>query len=273
MMQTTDIAPMPSENAAEHAGKPPEKKPAKRRWLKGIVWALVLAVLLLCGFVAWLASTESGLRFGLYRLPAWFGVNITSKTLQGTLLKGFHGDEWRIETEGADVDISSFVLRWQPQESWQKKLHIQRIAAGDVHITSKPVPPQEPTPSSGLPKSVSLPLAVAVDSVEAGRITSGKEQTLLLRRIQLAYQYNHQQHLLNVQDLQTPLERVGRPHHARPANAVCAQRRFRQHRRARRHQRGKPLAFERQPARCGRAHPSFRQRHQPQCRNHAAPVC
>ena len=81
---------------------------------------------------------------------------------------------------------------------------IQRIAAGDVHITSKPVPPQEPTPSSGLPKSVSLPLAVAVDSVEVGRITSGKEQTLLLRRIQLAYQYNHQQHLLNVQDLQTP---------------------------------------------------------------------
>ena len=204
MMQTTDIAPMPSENAVEHAGKPPEKKPAKRRWLKGIVWALVLAVLLLCGFVAWLASTESGLRFGLYRLPAWFGVNITSKTLQGTLLKGFHGDEWRIETEGADVDISSFVLRWQPQELWQKKLHIQRIAAGDVHITSKPVPPQEPTPSSGLPKSVSLPLAVAVDSVEVGRITSGKEQTLLLRRIQLAYQYNHQQHLLNVQDLQTP---------------------------------------------------------------------
>ena len=31
MMQTTDIAPMPSENAVEHAGKPPEKKPAKRR--------------------------------------------------------------------------------------------------------------------------------------------------------------------------------------------------------------------------------------------------
>ena len=111
MMQTTDIAPMPSENVAEHAGKPPEKKPAKRRWLKGMVWALVLAVLLLCGFTAWLVSTESGLRFGLYRLPAWFGVNISSKTLQGTLLKGFHGDEWRIETEGADVDISSFVLR------------------------------------------------------------------------------------------------------------------------------------------------------------------
>lgn len=182
-------------------------KAGKKRWLKGILLAVVLALLLLIGLVAWLVSTESGLRFSLYKLPAWFGVNISSKSLHGTLLKGFNGDEWRIETEGADIDISKLTFAWQPQELWQKKLHINRIAAGDIQIVTKNTPPSEKKPSDGLPKSVDLPLEVSVDSIEVGKISTGtaKQQNVWVNFARANYRYNAQQgHRLLLLSLQTP---------------------------------------------------------------------
>ena len=182
---------------------PSAPKKRGRKWLRAILLLFVLAILMLAGLIAWLISTESGLRFGLYKVPGWFGVNISSKTLHGTLLKGFNGEEWRIETPGSDIDISSLTLAWQPQELWQKKLHIQRLAAGDIHIQSKPTPPKESTPSKA-PESVSLPVEVALDSLEVGRITSGKAKSVLLRHARLNYVYDHQQHRVQIGSIQTP---------------------------------------------------------------------
>ena len=183
----------------------PSGAPKKRgrKWLRAILLLFVFAILMLAGLIAWMVSTESGLRFGLYQVPGWFGVNISSKTLSGTLIDGFNGDEWRIETEGSDIDISSLTLAWQPKELWQKKLHIQRLAAGDIHIQSKPTPPKETTPSQA-PQSVSLPVEVALDSLEVGRITSGKAKSEVLRHARLNYVYDHKQHRIHVGSIQTP---------------------------------------------------------------------
>ncbi len=188
----------------EHTPQPPAPKRSGRNWLRRLLVLLVLGILLLAGVVTWIIGTESGLRFGLYKIPSWFGVNITSKTLQGTLLAGFSGDSWRIETEGADVDISRFNFAWQPQELWQKKLHVNQIAAGDIHIETKPTPPKAKTPRSGLPQSVSLPIQVAIDNIETGKITFGTQKQTLVDTVQLSYTYNHQQHHLNLPKLQTP---------------------------------------------------------------------
>ena len=183
----------------------PSGAPKKRgrKWLRAILLLFVFAILMLAGLIAWMVSTESGLRFGLYQVPGWFGVNISSKTLSGTLIDGFNGDEWRIETEGSDIDISSLTLAWQPKELWQKKLHIRRLAAGDIHIQSKPTPPKETTPSQA-PQSVSLPVEVALDSLEVGRITSGKAKSEVLRHARLNYVYDHKQHRIHVGSIQTP---------------------------------------------------------------------
>ncbi len=212
MTQYNDTPDRPSESPeADHkqsAPAPGSKR--KKRWLRGMLLGMVLALLLLAGFAAWLVSTESGLRFGLYKLPSWFGVNITSKNLNGTLLKGFNGDEWRIETEGADLDISSFVFSWQPQELWQKKLHINRIAAGDIHITAKDTPPKEKQPGQGLPESVDLPLEVLIDSIEVGQISSGREDNIFANMARANYVYNVSDgHRLKLLSLQTPWSQSG----------------------------------------------------------------
>ncbi|KPN71136.1 translocation/assembly module TamB domain-containing protein [Neisseria sp. 83E34] len=195
----------PAQTVAEQglSGKQPAPKKRGKKWLKAILLVFVLAVLMLGGIIAWLVFTESGLRFGLYKIPAWFGVNITSKSLNGTLLKGFDGDGWRIETEGADIDISSLVFSWQPGELRNKKLHIRRIAAGDIHIQDKPTPPK-PKTEAKMPESISLPFEAVIDSVETGQITTGKNKTVIVRHVRLNYGYDHKQHQLNVVSLQSP---------------------------------------------------------------------
>ncbi|OSI35557.1 translocation/assembly module TamB domain-containing protein [Neisseria dumasiana] len=205
-VQTPPAAP-----AADAAGTgPSEKKPAKRKWLKilAVLFAVVLFLLTaLFGAAVWLVSTESGLRYGLYNIPSWFGVNIQSKNLKGTVWEGFTGDGWRIETEGADVEISALTFDWQPQDLKQKKLHIRQIIAGDISIVTKPTPPKEKQPPQGLPKSVSLPLEVLVDKLETGKISVGPradKQTMYFNHLLASYGYDHHLHSLKLTDIQTP---------------------------------------------------------------------
>ena len=192
--ETPPVAPAP----------PPKKRLSwLRRLLRLLLCFVLVSLLLLIGGLVWLLSTEEGLRFGLAKLPPLAGVNISSKTLQGSVWHGFKGDAWRIETESADIDISRFDFQWQPQALWQNKLHIQRLAAGDILIVSKPTPPKESQPSK-LPESIRLPMAVQLDSLSVGKISIKDTDNVVLKGGELAYVYDHQNHLITLKHLQSP---------------------------------------------------------------------
>ena len=150
----SDTLPPEAENEAA-AGSTPPKKP-RRRWLRRLLSAFLLLLTLLVAAVVWLVGTESGLRFGITKIPAWFGVNISVKELSGSLWRGFQGSGIQVATEGTDLDISSVALQWQPNELWQRQLHVNRLAAGHIRIISKPTPPKEDRPPMRLPESVDL---------------------------------------------------------------------------------------------------------------------
>ncbi|EGV37962.1 translocation/assembly module TamB domain-containing protein [Neisseria weaveri] len=198
----------PQEDAATQ--QPPAPKPRRRWWLR-IAVVLTAVFSALAFFVYWLIGTESGLRFGVYKLPAWFGVNITSKNLKGTLLDGFDGDKWRIETAGADLDIGRISFAWQPKALLKKKLHINHIVLGDIHIDGKSTPPKERKPSEGLPKSVNLPFEVVVEKLEVGSISTGKAErpSVFLQHLTAAYRYNHQLHHLSMPEISLPWATAG----------------------------------------------------------------
>ena len=190
--------------SSETQPTPPKRK---RRRLRGLLLALVVLVCALAGFIAWLVGTESGLRFGLYKIPSWFGVKIASETLEGTLVKGFHGDKWMIETDGADVKISAFRFDWEPSELFQRSLHITEIVAGDIAVVPKPTPPKEEKPSTGLPESIDLPVLVFIDRFATGRLSVGKNfdtQTVYLDHLNAAYHYDQKEHRLDLKTLDTP---------------------------------------------------------------------
>lgn len=203
----------PSENGAPDNKRPSEKtrtgKSPARRLLKTVLWSSVLLSASSAGFLYWLAATESGLRFGLYTLPELGGVKISSKTLKGTLWHGFSGEDWRIETPSADLTVSSLGLQWQPQELFSDGLlHIRHLSVGDLHITAKPTPPKEEHPAK-LPESISLPLAVKLDKLSVGKISSGKASNTFLLRAEAAYDYDHKRHKLTLNSLQTPWSSTG----------------------------------------------------------------
>lgn len=198
--ESSDKGVLPTEPAAE--GKTPSEPPKKRRFArKAAAWLLLVSAGAAAGGY-WLAASESGLRFALYRLPALAGVNIASQTLQGSLWHGFSGEGWTVETEAATLTLSRFDFRWQPSELADGMLHIRRIAAGDIHILSKPVAPKEKTPRR-LPDSLKLPLGVQIDDISAGKITSGEQKNLLLEQAALSYRYDRRHHALVVHQLQT----------------------------------------------------------------------
>ena len=203
----------PSENGAPDNKRPSEKtrtgKSPARRLLKTVLWSSVLLSASSAGFLYWLAATESGLRFGLYTLPELGGVKISSKTLKGTLWHGFSGEDWRIETPSADLTVSSLGLQWQPQQLFSDGLlHIRHLSVGDLHITAKPTPPKEEHPAK-LPESISLPLAVKLDKLSVGKISSGKADNTFLLRAEAAYDYDHKRHKLILNSLQTPWSSTG----------------------------------------------------------------
>ena len=208
----TDTAPTdtdPTENGtrkmpSEHRPTPPAKK---RRPLLKLSAALLSVLILAVCFLGWLAGTEAGLRFGLYQIPSWFGVNISSQNLKGTLLDGFDGDNWSIETEGADLKISRFRFAWKPSELMHRSLHITEISAGDIAIVTKPTPPKEERPPQGLPDSIDLPAAVYLDRFETGKISAGKafdKQTVYLERLDASYRYDIKGHRLDLKTADTP---------------------------------------------------------------------
>ena len=203
----------PSENGAPDNKRPSEKtrtgKSPARRLLKTVLWSSVLLSASSAGFLYWLAATESGLRFGLYTLPELGGMKISSKTLKGTLWHGFSGEDWRIETPSADLTVSGLGLQWQPQELFSDGLlHIRHLSVGDLHITAKPTPPKEEHPAK-LPESISLPLAVKLDKLSVGKISSGKAGNTFLLHAEAAYDYDHKRHKLTLNSLQTPWSSTG----------------------------------------------------------------
>ena len=203
----------PSENGAPDNKRPSEKtrtgKSPARRLLKTVLWSSVLLSASSAGFLYWLAATESGLRFGLYTLPELGGVKISSKTLKGTLWHGFSGEDWRIETPSADLTVSGLGLQWQPQELFSDGLlHIRHLSVGDLHITAKPTPPKEEHPAK-LPESISLPLAVKLDKLSVGKISSGKAGNTFLLSAEASYDYDHKRHKLTLNSLQTPWSSTG----------------------------------------------------------------
>ncbi|MDO4878171.1 MAG: translocation/assembly module TamB domain-containing protein [Neisseria sp.] len=174
-----------------------------RKIVKILLWLFVPLLSATAGVTVWLVTTESGLRFALYRLPALGGVEISSRTLHGTLWRGFDGEGWQIRTDAADISLTKFRFAWQPQRLSEGLLHIRELAAGDIHITPKPTPPKESAPLS-LPESISLPLAVRLDRASFGRVSVGKGKNIYLQGGEFSYGYDHVRHRLTVGNLQSP---------------------------------------------------------------------
>lgn len=181
-------------------------KPKKRRWLKYTAIGAALFSAGLIGSVYWLITSHSGLQFAVHQLPKLAGIHIQTQSLQGTIWQGFSGEEIVVNTDAVDINLQSVKLQWQAKQLFNRHLHINELAVGDIRITSKPTPPEPEKPAPQLPNSISLPFSVIAEKLSVGKIilvanNRKQTETIILDKIQARYVYDHRQHIAQIQSL------------------------------------------------------------------------
>lgn len=189
---------------------PKSPKPKKRRWLRySAISALLLGIGVLSGGY-WLLGTQSGLQFAVHQLPQLGGIKIQSEHLNGSIWHGFSGENLVIQTASADIAIDDVKLAWQARDLFDRHLHINELAIGNMRLKSKPTPPEPNKKPTGLPKRIALPVTVVAEKISIGEIKSVSEsvtedvrqtENLIIRGADARYVYDHQEHLFQIQSL------------------------------------------------------------------------
>lgn len=183
---------------------PKPQKNIIKKIVKKITISLVIFIISLISFTAWLLNTQSGLHFAFYQLPKLGNINIQSQSLKGTLWQGFEAHDINIQSKQSHIHISHLHFAWQPQQLFQKHLHIKHLNIGEINITSQSSASKTQTEPSKLPENLSLPLTINLDKLSIGKINQlnkKQEKTELVQSLLANYQYNQQEHKITIQSL------------------------------------------------------------------------
>ncbi|MBT1538838.1 translocation/assembly module TamB [Ralstonia solanacearum] len=147
---------------------PPRRGWGRRvlRWAGGLVALVLLAVAALGGWLVWALQSPTGTA-QLWSLATRFGhAYVSGRLAGGTLRDGLSLRDLHVRAGGTEVRIDHVEGRWAiTRGPWHARFAY--LSAGNVDVTLHPTPP---TPPSGLPASLALPLALDVDRLAVDRI-------------------------------------------------------------------------------------------------------
>ena len=145
-------------------------RPSVRGWggLWAVLAALLVALMLAAGFVAWAVGSEGGSRTLLGMVP---GLRVEGT--QGPLLGDFSAEHVEVALMGRDRVVLE-GLSWQDLHvqydaalAWHVRLHAARVSARQVRV-ELPEPSKKQVP----PRSLVLPFALIADRVEVGELVT-----------------------------------------------------------------------------------------------------
>lgn len=149
-----------------------------RRWFRYFaLWGIpfvVVALLLVCGFVYWVLASQAGTSWALRTaLPYAQG---SAQGVRGTIWDGLSVDHLVLGLPGTHVDIEHLRLQANWKELWERRLHVIELSAHkvDVALTSSDEPKSdEPF------KMPELPVSIAVDKLALGQFLLTQDGTPL----------------------------------------------------------------------------------------------
>ncbi|UXY14096.1 translocation/assembly module TamB domain-containing protein [Chitiniphilus purpureus] len=177
--------------------------PTRRRTLLRVLlwatlaWVLALPALLYLG-AQWL-DQPGGRAWLIERINRSATVRITA--LEGSLWRDFNVRGLVVDTKASRIAIDRLHVQWAPRALLQRMVSIGLVEAGEVRVHSKPQPPDRPTTPP--PTKLTLPIAVHVGQLRAGRVrieASGVD----LKAIRARFDSDGSVHRLVVQQLRTP---------------------------------------------------------------------
>ncbi len=149
-----------------------------RRWFRYFaLWGIpfvVIALLLVCGFVYWVLASQAGTSWALRTaLPYAQG---SAQGVRGTIWDGLSIDHLVLGLPDTHVDIERLRLQANWKELWERRLHVVELSAQkvDVALTSSDEPKSdEPF------KMPELPISIAVDKLALGQFLLTQDGTPL----------------------------------------------------------------------------------------------
>ncbi|MEJ6666858.1 MAG: DUF490 domain-containing protein, partial [Alcaligenes aquatilis] len=149
-----------------------------RRWFRYFaLWGIpfvVVALLLVCGFVYWVLASQAGTNWALRTALPYAQGN--AQGVRGTIWDGLSIDHLVLALPDTHVDIERLRLQANWKELWERRLHVVELSAHkvDVALTSSDEPKSdEPF------KMPELPISIAVDKLALGQFLLTQDGTPL----------------------------------------------------------------------------------------------
>ncbi|ARU05022.1 hypothetical protein CCO03_10300 [Comamonas serinivorans] len=201
-MSRVDV-PESAPNAAPSGPAPratPPRQPGRRLWriVLGLVLGL-LALLVAAVLGLWVWAGQDGSLATVLRL-AGAQVPLVSENAQGSLRRGGTVDKLVWDKDGVRAEVEGATLLWQPLALLQGQLQIDTLSARRIAVRSEPK--DEPTPPSGPPQSLSLPLGIEVKSIAADEFVWEGPPEVVARHFAGSYRYDRVQHALKLDRLE-----------------------------------------------------------------------
>ena len=135
--------------------------------LRILLPGLLLAMAAAGGLAAWVATTESGLRFVAARASALLPLSLDAEAVSGRLIgpMTLGSIEWR--AAGLSVEIERLELDWRPAALLRRAVHVRHLDAAGVRIarTGGAEPDPAARPGGGDWQQLALPWGVEVDAL------------------------------------------------------------------------------------------------------------
>ncbi len=151
-----------SSNSSSAAGR------RRWRWLKWIIAATGIVLLLPVLLLGWALFTESGLHALTGMLPRLTDGQVRVEGASGRLAGRLHIDSILVEQPNLRVYVRDALLEWRPSALWSRHVDIAALAAASVDVSSRPddaAPDSELTP----PPEITLPVGISVHTMALGR--------------------------------------------------------------------------------------------------------
>jgi translocation and assembly module TamB len=166
------------------------------RWLRGLAALLLLAVAL-----AWLAGSESALRFTAQQAEGLSAGKLEIRGVHGSLYGPLRIESFVLLSEEKRFAAADLRLDWAPRALWRRHLRISRMDLAELRI-SVIKPSAEPLK---LPETLRLPFSLSVPAANVARLvikTDMGEQ--VLSGIQLGLDKPAHTYRLELRALSTP---------------------------------------------------------------------
>lgn len=151
----------------------PSKRSRIKRFLIGCLWALLIVALLVFALLAWLLTSDSGVK-QVSRLANQHVPGLEISQISGTLRSGLNADQIHYKNDSIDVKANGLKSDWHLGCLLQSRLCVDQLHLDSVHIsTQAPAQaPTEPPPrvdAIALPEIV-LPLALELDTLTIDKL-------------------------------------------------------------------------------------------------------